>query len=220
MAEFYTPDEYADHMAISLTTVHRWLKAGKIDGAVKMGKLWRIPKKTTPSKASANVDSSDERLVEGRVAEELAQQEQATEEARLAATNARYARMEKEGLIAKPDELLGREQVILEKEMMLADRADKLDEKGKMLAKLARSKRMIEEQMVEVRRNVPPIRRWCFESLSILFKVEETKGISLGITLPPLEQYLIDWVGTGDGLLPQEVEPEAVDQFEKSETDE
>ena len=43
MDDFFTVEEFADKLGVSIETVRRWLRAKKIKG-VRIGKFWRIPK--------------------------------------------------------------------------------------------------------------------------------------------------------------------------------
>ncbi len=37
-----SPEEYAEYMGVSRTTVYRMLKTGRIEDAIKFGSQWRI----------------------------------------------------------------------------------------------------------------------------------------------------------------------------------
>lgn len=41
--DYLTPEEVADELYVSLTTVYNLLRAGKLPG-FKVGRIWRIPK--------------------------------------------------------------------------------------------------------------------------------------------------------------------------------
>ena len=38
-----TVEEAAEYLQVEVQTMRKWLRAGKIPGAYKMGRLWRIP---------------------------------------------------------------------------------------------------------------------------------------------------------------------------------
>lgn len=44
LEDVFTAAEAADHFRVSLDTVKRWLKAGRLKGA-KVGRAWRISRK-------------------------------------------------------------------------------------------------------------------------------------------------------------------------------
>lgn len=41
--EYLTPEEYSKHVKKHKVTIYRWLNSGKIEGAIKLGRCWRIP---------------------------------------------------------------------------------------------------------------------------------------------------------------------------------
>jgi hypothetical protein len=43
---YKTPNEYADFIGKHPVTIFKWLAAGRIEGAVKVGRNWKIPIKT------------------------------------------------------------------------------------------------------------------------------------------------------------------------------
>ena len=43
MDDFFTVEEFAEKLGVSIETVRRWLRAKKIRG-VRIGKFWRIHK--------------------------------------------------------------------------------------------------------------------------------------------------------------------------------
>ena len=42
MERLLTPEEVAERLRLSVITVKKWLRQGKLQG-VKVGKLWRVP---------------------------------------------------------------------------------------------------------------------------------------------------------------------------------
>jgi excisionase family DNA binding protein len=48
----YTPEEYALQLRVSVKTVYRQLKAGKIRGAERVGHQWRIVRLISPNSGS------------------------------------------------------------------------------------------------------------------------------------------------------------------------
>ncbi len=42
MERLLTPEEVAERLRLSVITVKKWLREGKLKG-VKVGKLWRVP---------------------------------------------------------------------------------------------------------------------------------------------------------------------------------
>ena len=41
---YMSPEEYAELMGVHVVTVRRLCREGKLDGAVKVGAVWRIPR--------------------------------------------------------------------------------------------------------------------------------------------------------------------------------
>lgn len=46
MSQLLTPEEAADRLQVSLSTVKRWLRNGQLEGLKPGGKVWRIEEKT------------------------------------------------------------------------------------------------------------------------------------------------------------------------------
>jgi excisionase family DNA binding protein len=60
MAAEFTDKEVASALRVDPRTIQRWCKAGKLPGAYKAGRSWRIPQKTLRQLQLADVPSSDE----------------------------------------------------------------------------------------------------------------------------------------------------------------
>lgn len=58
MPDYYTPEEVAEKLAVSVLTVRRWCRTGEIV-ARKFGRSWRIPKTAVDEPQSGKEVTTD-----------------------------------------------------------------------------------------------------------------------------------------------------------------
>ena len=67
MPQLLTPEEAAERMQVSLSTVKRWLRSGELKGVKPGGRLWRIEEEALQQFIADSTKSIQEKVANERI---------------------------------------------------------------------------------------------------------------------------------------------------------